>query len=848
MSTLWHAMTPEAALKKLAVRAAGLSEKEVKDRRRVHGANILPEAKRDSILGLFLSQFHTPLMYIVLGMLAVTVLLGQTLNALFILFVVLINTSVGFFQEYKANQAIAKLRRLVRYRVRVRRDEAEHEVPAEGVVVGDILLLYPGTRVPADARLLKSEGLRVNEATLTGEPFAEPKNPAPLPEATAFADRENMVWMGSHAEEGIGEAVVVATGVETAYGKIVETLQKAEEGKTPLQKKLLALSKLLGAGILGLIAVIATVGYLRGEPFAEVFVASLALAVSAIPEGLLPAITVVLVLAMRRLLKQHALVRKLVANETLGSATVICTDKTGTLTEGEMKVSHIWTPEDGPEAEHLALKIAMLVSEAVVENPESELRDWVIHGRPTDRALLLVGLEAGFRPAELEKDMPRLRRIPFDARRRYAASVHRVEGREWMLFLGAPEVILEMSNMDALLEKKLEEFFKKGLRVIAAAYQDLPAGNVHLVGFIALKDPVRPEVKSALDDTFRAGIRPVIVTGDHRLTALAVAQELGLSFHEKEVIDGADLERLPEPEFRERVETFRLFARVAPDQKTRIVEALQAKGHVVAMIGDGVNDAPALQVADIGVAVEDGSDVAKEVADVVLLDNNYRTIVKAVEQGRLVFENIRRILLYLVADDFSEIFLFLTAFAFGLPLPLLPAQILWINIVEDGFPAAALTTEADTRGLLREPPRKPNEPIFHPPLRKWAAAIFLISGLAAFFTFLFFLAVTQDIEQTRTVTFALIAFDSLVFSFIVRSFHRSVFRRDLFSNRYLVGAAVFGVVLLLAAVYLAPLQAILGAVPLGLWAWVAILGVSFAELLLLEWTKRRFFVKLTAAS
>lgn len=768
---------------------------------------------------------------------------------------------------------------------KVLRDGNEKEIDSEELVIGDVVILKTGDKVPADGRLIEAKGLRINEASLTGESQAVEKRADDLlPQPTPLPERINMVFMGTIVEEGQARVVIVATGANTQMGEIVSLLKETKERKTPLQQKIASLSKITGAFILSVILVIIVIGYFTEKSFVDIFVASLALAVSAIPEGLLPAITVILVLGMRRIFKQQGLVKKLAATETLGSVTVICTDKTGTLTEGKMQVSHILTStrelmgndinglvrgenSNGAESHILALKIATLANDAFVENPEADLQEWVVRGRSTEKAMLLAGMQSGLDKRELEKQYPVLDRISFESDHKFAATFHRKNQTENMLYvIGAPEEIIARSvdlDIDGGKEKlgtieadklinKLEALTKKGLRVLACAYKNYDAGtkyenlmglvgNLSLVGFIALKDPLRRDAKESILITKKAGIRTVIVTGDHKFTAKAIAEEIGIEAGEANIIEGKDLENINDEELKEKSKFISIYARVSPRHKLRIVDALQANGEIVAMLGDGVNDAPALKSADIGVVVGSGTDVAKEVADLVLLDDNFKTILKAIEQGRVIFQNIRKVFVYLVADDFSELFLFLVSMVMGLPLPLLPAQILWINLVEDGFPDIALTTEQETKGVMEEKPRSPKEPILNKPTKKWMAVIFAITGIAAFSSFFIFWKLTDDLHLTRTIVFALMCLDSLIFAFSVRSFKRTIFRKDIFSNRYLVGGVVIAILLLVAAIYLPSLQKFLATQPLNLTQWSIIFGISLVEILLIEGAKKRIF-------
>ncbi len=884
MGTDWHSFPFERVFREVQSGDKGLSAAESGRRLKEHGKNEIPKIKPIAAVWIFLRQFHNPLMYIVLVAVVLSSSLKHYSDAIFILVVILINTSIGFYQELKAGRTFEALKRLVRIKARVLRDADLKEIDGEELVVGDVIVLRAGDKVPADGRIIDCRNLRINESVLTGESFGVRKDSDPVEPRAVLGDRSSMVFMGTVVEEGYGRAVIVETGSKTELGQIVLLMREAKEQLTPLQEKISHLSRLIGGLVLTLIGAIVLIGYATEKSFIDIFVAALALAVSAIPSGLLPAITVILVLGMRRIFNKNGLVRRLAATETLGSVTVICTDKTGTLTEGKMLVSHILTgnrellggsfngiaggdKKNGVESHITALKIGMLANEGFIEDREAELKEWIVRGTPTEQALLLAGAEAGLDKKELEGWYPLVDRIGFDSDLKYAAALHSVDQYSMLHVVGAPERIIaqtasldidgRISDLDSAesraLLQKLEELTRKGLRVVACGYarypQNITYQSLHdlvkdlvLVGFIALKDPLRPEAASAIASAHRAGIKTIMITGDHRLTAKTIAEEVGFKTTDDAILDGNDLDGLSDEELRERSKSVKVYARVSPRHKLRIVAALAANGEIVAMIGDGVNDAPALKAAHIGVAVGSGTDVAKETADLVLLDNSFETVVKSIEQGRLIFQNIRKVFVYLVADDFSELFLFLGAMSFGFPLPLLPAQILWINFVEDGFPDIALTTEQETKGLMEEKPRDPSEPILNRPLRKWMIAIFFITGIAAFLTFTVLWKASGDLEKTRTMVFALMALDSLIFAYCVRSFKRPIFRRDILSNRYLVGASGAGLVLLLGAVYLPFLQQILGTVPLSLKEWGVVAGISLLELLLLELTKYRIFI------
>lgn len=865
----------------------GLSDFEARGRLDAIGKNQLPSSEKFSSFQIFLRQFKNPLFFIVMAAAISSFFIGHLTDAFFIIFVVLINTTVGFFQENKAEKALEKLKKAVEFYCRVYRQGTKREILSECLVPGDIVEIQEGDKIPADGRLIWSEELEVNESMLTGESISVEKNCSSTEENKEITDQADMVFWGSIAEKGKALFAVTATGQNTQLGKISRMIKEEKETKTPLQKKFLKFSRLIGGAVLAAIIVFAVLGVIRGQSLDSIFVTAIALVVSAIPEGLLPAITIILVLGMRRLAKKKALIRKLDANEAMGAVTVICLDKTGTLTRGEMQVSHIVTGKrellhssgdlkniiysNQFESHARVLEIAALVNDAYIENPNEEFSDWIVRGRPTDKALLLAGIGAGVNKIEIEKEISLVKQISFNSRLKYAVHFYKTKKEEILIyFIGAPEKTVEKSDFidsdgeilditssegGKLLEKS-KELASQGLRVLACGYKIIPfaeyekiadkkelLNKLHLAGFIALKDPLRKDVKKSIQTARKAGIRPIIITGDHKYTTKSIMAELGMGIKESEILEGKDLDNMTDDELAKKVKEISIFARVLPEHKIRIVRCLQSQNEVVAMVGDGINDAPALKAADVGIALGSGADVAKEVADVVLLDSSFDVIVKAIEQGRLIFENIRRVIIYLIADDFSELFLFFSAIIFGLPLPLYPIQILWINLVEDGFPDLALTAEKDTHGLMDEKPRDPREPILNRAYKKFMLAVFFISGLAALFVFYFSGSVFDNWDKARSMTFVLVAFDSLVFAYIVKSVKYSVFSPRVFSNKILNAAVIFSFAILVSGIYFGPFQNFLKIVPLNLNDWGVILAVSFAELALLEICKSRFLIK-----
>jgi Ca2+-transporting ATPase len=885
----YHNMSSSASMLHLQTSENGLSDFDASGRLNAFGKNALPQKKKKSKLALFFRQFNNPLIYIILFAATISFLIGHFVDAIFIMFVVLINAVVGFLQENKAENALEKLRESVKQEVLVIRSGRKRKVLAEDIVVGDIVELVQGDRVTADGRLVAVEDLHVNESALTGEWIDVEKNNEIIDEETDLADQKNMVFAGTIVTQGRGLYVVTATGVDTEIGKISNFVQEAQEPQTPLQKKFTHFSKIIGIIVFVSIGIFAALGIWRGEPIEDIFISSTALVVSAIPEGLLPSVTIVLIFGMRRLAKKKALVRKLNASETMGAITTICSDKTGTLTKGEMRVSHILTGanelfdfRDGCSEDvckldnnllgHVkALTIAAVVNDAYIENPNDELSQLIVHGRPTDKALLLAGVQIGINVEKFKRDNELLDQELFNSKKKCAARVYKMsDGKVHIMMLGAPEQMLEkVSHVDvngvrmpinSAEGQKLKETFEKltgkGLRVLACservltqeAYNRLKKkerfkSNMSLVGYIALKDPLREDVAISLQKAENAGVRLIVITGDHSVTARSIMSELGHNVSKQNIAVGADLDNLTDKEMREKVKYTEIFARVLPEHKIRIVRALQANNEVVAMVGDGINDAPALKASDVGISVGNGTDIAKEVSDIILLDGSFSTIVKSIEQGRVIYENIRRILIYLTADNFSALVLFFVAMLFGWPLPLLPLQILWINMIEDSFPNIALTTEYEKEGLMNEPPRKSTDPIITDAYKNFMIIVFLVSSVAAIFLFWILQYLLKDLAIARTATFVLIAFDSLTLVYVVRNFRRYIFRKDVFDNNILNVSVLISFALLVIAIYVPFMAKFLGTVPLSLEVVITIVAITFVEMFIFEVSKGVLFIR-----
>ena len=712
------------------------------------------------------------------------------------------------------------------------------------------------------------------------------KNPEILPKEVTLADRDNMVYMGTIVEDGKAKVVITETGLKTEIGKVAEMLKETREEKTPYQKKIINLSKVIGVLIIFLSILIFALGIAFGRDLFEMFLTAVAVAVAAIPEGLPVAITVILALSMQRILKKQGLVRKMVAAETLGSTSIILTDKTGTLTEAKMQVAGIYTgtkeflsdgqrysekiDKDGFESHVLALKIATLCNEAFIENPEESLEKWIVRGRPTEKALLLAGIQAGLNKKELEKKEPKIDELPFDPIYKYSATLHKISPNQNILYLlGAPEIILEMSKYldidgkkESLseakvkeLNKKCEESAAKGERVLATAYKKIKnqkseirnleelCNELTFVGFISLHDPIRKEAKEAIKVCRQAGMKLIIVTGDHKLTAKAIAAELGLPSSKENIIEGSELENISDEEFKKRLEKLEIYARVEPRQKLRIVQAWQERGKVVAMTGDGVNDAPALKKADIGLALGSGTDVAKEASDLILLTDNFSIIVAAVEEGRLIIDNIRKTVTLLVSQCFSEIILVGASIIGGLPLPILPAQILWENLIEGSPQGIALAFESKEKDVMQRLPEDPKSPLLSREMKTIILGFGIFTDLILLGLFLWLLRIELPLAEIRTIIFAALAIDTFFYAFSCKNLRKNLWQYNPFSNLYLIGCIVFSLFMLLMAVYLPVFQNLLKTVPLNLFDWLILLGLGMINLILIEATKWYFITK-----
>lgn len=894
----WHALDVEEVSELLSTsRETGLSEAEAEKRLARFGANKLDEAEATSFWTMLWQQFNNFVIYLLFAAALISAYLGEWIEAGAILAIVILNAGFGIIQERRAEQALAALRQLASPDAQVLRGGHRVVVPSHQVVPGDIVFIEAGNFVPADIRLLEAVNLRVEEAALTGESVPVQKNAASLDqEDVPLGDRKNTAFSGTMTSYGRGRGIVVNTGMKTQIGQIASMLQAVQEEPTPLQVRLDELGRYLGWAALVISALVFAVGWLRGQEPLEMFLVAVSLAIAAVPEGLPAVVTISLALGMREMIARNALIRRLSSVETLGSASVIGSDKTGTLTQNEMTVTRIWV--DGhrvdisgsgyvPKGEFLidgkdasfdnypaaltALWVGALNNDAELEHSgESEDSDtYRVVGDPTEGAMLVAAAKADKEYLKLKEDYPREQEIPFDSTRKRMTTVHEVldphdedlspfhdndEKQKWhaVAVKGAPDVVLDLCKQyqqiddsqaeltDAMRQQILEAndaMAKDALRVIAMAYKlspDLPEDmrpeavekDLIFVGLLGMIDPPRPEVKDALQRAKSAGIRTVMITGDYAQTARAIAQQIGLiEDEEARVLTGTELNSIKDDELEAEMQRTSVFARVSPEHKVRIVRALRANGAIVAMTGDGVNDAPALKQADIGVAMGiTGTDVAKETADMVLTDDNYSSIVSAVEQGRVIYSNIRKFVFYLLSCNMAEISTIFLATLAGLPSPLNAIQLLWLNLITDGAPALALGTEKGDPDVMEQQPRPPEEPIINRQMRSGILVqtiAITAATLSAYLIGLNMFPAEAGMENitAKTMAFTTLSFSELVRAFTARSERYSIWKVGIFSNRNMNLAVLLSFFLALAVIYIPGLNTVFDTVPLTLQQW-----------------------------
>ncbi len=869
----WYKLTLEETAQELKTdSAAGLTSEEAVRRLQQFGPNELIDRGGPGTLTILLNQFKELMVIILIIAAIVSLLLGEIVDFVVIMAIVIINAALGFSQEYRAEQAMAALKKLAVPTVRVRRGGQIVEISSEELVPGDIVVLETGNLVPADGRLIEGANLKAQEAALTGE--SEPvEKSLTIPEGTdlQIGDRSNMVYMGTSVTYGRGIIAVTETGMDTELGHIADLIQDVEDEQTPLQKRLDRLGRTLALAAGIIIALVVVMGLLRGEEIEILILTGIGLAVAAVPEGLPAVVTVTLALGSQRLLKREALIRKLPAVETLGSVTVICSDKTGTLTENQMTVTILDVAGNRQDIETLVSRRGVLLNSELPGKAPPELtalnvlvragalcNDAVLKyredgsaqaiGDPTEGALLLAADRLGYRKEELDARWPRVAEVPFTSERKRMTTVHQMDEsvKETDLpWRDTPYVLLSKGAVDSLLDVSSSvlanneivplddeyhqrimtannELASQGQRVLGVAFRfydeaEAPTDQEMLeveevfVGLIAMLDPPRPEAKEAVSIARRAGIRPVMITGDHPLTALRIAQDLNIT-ENGSCMTGIELSKMSTEDLEKVVDDIDVYARVSPEHKLNIVEALQNKGHVAAMTGDGVNDAPALKKADIGVAMGiTGTDVSKQAADMVLLDDNFATIVAATEEGRVIYDNIRKFIKYTLSSNTGELFLMLIGPLLGMPLPLLPLQILWVNLVTDGLPGLALAQEKGEPGVMDRKPFRPNESIFS---RGVGAQILWIGSLMGLVSLVVGYFAWRNEAPWQTMVFTTLVLSQMGNALAIRSNSQSLYAIGFFSNRLMVGAVALTFVLQLALIYVPFLQSVFSTEPL----------------------------------
>jgi len=904
----------------------GLSEQEARARLQKFGANELTEKPRPGFLALLWDQFNNYLVIILIIAAGLALALGEYVDSIAIMCIVVLNAVIGVIQESKAEQALAALKKMAAPSAQVIRDGHQVTVPARELVPGDIVLLEAGNYVAADMRLVTTVNLKIEEASLTGESVpVEKKATLVLDNEAALGDRRNSAFLSTLITYGRGKGLVTGTGMDTQLGLIAEMIQSYEEEDTPLQQKLAQLGKVLGTVCLAICAVVLVYGLIRDTHLTDVFkigflaywegekkdivnliLTAVSLAIAAVPEGLPAIVTICLALGMQQMVKHHALIRKLPAVETLGCATVVCSDKTGTLTQNQMTVVQGWaggkrlritgegynpsgqffvdgTPSDprtDPDTTVL-LHGALLCNDAKLEERSdgAGTRSWQMIGDPTEGAMVVAAVKSGFRRGDLETALPRVQEIPFDSERKLMTTIHRSDGSQqaavanfaypqFVAFVkGAPDVILDHCShiqqagaAAALTEEKRKEVLDQNrdmasnaLRVLGVAVrplEEVPESlrpeelekDLTFVGLLGMIDPARPEVMEALKVARGAGLKSIMVTGDYKDTAEAIAREIGLLTKGGLVLTGPEIEKLSDEELAARTDKLEVCCRVSPQHKTRIVDALKARDHIVAMTGDGVNDAPALKRANIGVAMGiAGTDVTKQTADMVLTDDNYASIVAAIEQGRIIYSNIRKFVYFLLACNAGEILIIFGAMLLGLPIPLRPVQLLWLNLVSDGAPALALGMEKGDRDIMKHPPRPPKEPVINLDMAIGICVIAVVDAIAILLAFYFGLQrYPGHLEAAQTIAFVTLCTSELIRAYTARSEYHSIFAIGVFSNKWMNWAVMASFLLVLMVVYVPFLNPFFDTVPLTLDDWLFMLPFFFASPIAMELVKVYF--------
>ncbi len=873
---MWFSKSPNEVLQELGVnQSVGLSEKEAKVRLEKYGMNKLKGKAKKSIISLFLSQLKDMLIYVLLAAAIITLIIGEIADSVIILLVIILNAVIGVVQEYKAEKAVEALQKMTTPRSVVRRDGVIKEINSEEIVPGDIIILDAGRYVPADLRLLESANLQIEESALTGESVPTTKNASSIFEdpKTPVGDKSNMAFLSTLVTYGRGEGVVVATAMDTEIGMIAKILESDNEEMTPLQRRLEELGKTLGFLAIGICALIFIIALIQRRDLFEMFLTAISLAVAAIPEGLAAIVAIVLALGVTRMSKINAIVKKLPAVETLGSVNIICSDKTGTLTQNKMtvvkqytsgklsEVSQTETNQTATSDEKKLIRSLVLCSDATYENGQGT-------GDPTEVALIILGDKFNLGRADLNLKHNRVSENPFDSDRKLMSTLN-VEGDGYRVHTkGAIDNILKIST-SALVNGKVvpltdelktdylkitEEMSDDALRVLGVAYKDTSQvikpeemeKNLTIIGMVGMIDPPRLEVKDSINEAKRAGIRPIMITGDHKNTAVAIAKELGIAESIDQSLTGSEIDSISDEEFAANINNYRVFARVSPEHKVKIVRAFKAQGNIVSMTGDGVNDAPSLKFADIGVAMGiTGTDVAKGASDMILTDDNFTTIVHAIEEGRNIYNNIKKSVIFLLSCNLGEVISIFVSILLNWPVPLIATQILWVNLITDSLPAIALGVDPGDKDVMKQAPRDPKESFF----ARGAGVRAVIGGsLIGLFTLIAFYyglwehgyvlgsgtVPEEALPYARTMAFVVLAASQLFYSLSMRNSKKSIFKIGLFSNKLLIVAIIVGILLQLVVISIPVLADAFGVQNLTLTDWGLVISFSLIPLVVNE--------------
>ncbi|EPY6467737.1 calcium-transporting P-type ATPase, PMR1-type [Clostridium sporogenes] len=869
---MWFNKTSQEILEKLAVDPSkGLSSEEVGKRKEKYGLNKLNSKKQKSLLKMFFEQLNDILIYILLAAAIISGVLGEISDALIIGIVVIINTVIGVVQESKAEKALEALKQLSTPKALVKRNGENVEIPSEDVVPGDVIVLDAGRYVPCDLRLIETANLKIEESALTGESVPVEKHAEEKLEdpKTSLGDQKNMAFMSTLATYGRGTGIAVGTGMNTEIGKIAKMLEGEDKELTPLQKKLAELGKILGFAALGICALMFVVGLLQKRDILEMFLTAISLAVAAIPEGLPAIVTIVLAMGVQRMIKENAIIRKLPAVETLGAVNIICSDKTGTLTQNKMTVIKFYTNNEIQDIDKLNIEDnihKMLLENLVLCNDATFSKDSST-GDPTEIALLEAGAKYNIVKNNIENEHKRIDEIPFDSDRKLMTTVNDFDDKNYVMTKGAIDNLLKISTnayingevvplTDEIKQNIMNasnEMSKNALRVLGAAYKILEDTNYNkenlemdltFIGLVGMIDPPRESVKDSIFECKNSGIKTIMITGDHKVTAFAIAKELGIAEDESQAIFGYELDDMSDSELSSKIESLRVFARVSPEHKVKIVKALKSKGNIVSMTGDGVNDAPSLKAADIGVAMGiTGTDVAKGASDMVLTDDNFSTIVSAIKEGRNIYNNIKKSIIFLLSCNLGEIIALFIGILLGWPAPLRPIHLLWVNLITDSLPALSLGIDPGDPDIMDEKPRNPKESLF----AGGAGISLILNGLLiGVLTLIAFevgrIRYSDSLMHAQTMAFVVLSVSQLFHSFNMRHPKKSIFQLGLFTNKYLFASVIFGIFLQDMVITIPFLASIFKVFDLTMQDWIFVCALSIIPLIINEIVK--FFKRL----